>query len=49
MLVSFDPIAKTIIVRVNNPTTSAGKYAIVFSPNGWVDWVRYPLMVCHVE
>lgn len=27
----------------------AGKYILVFSPNNWEDWVRYPLIICFVK
>ena len=49
MKLTYDPFSKEIMINVNNPKTTPGKYSIVFSPNNWVDWVRYPLIVCHVD
>lgn len=49
MLVSYDPVARTIILRVNNPKT-AGKYTLILSPNNFlIDWVRFPMIICHVN
>lgn len=49
MKLTYDPFSKEIMINVNNPKTTPGKYNIVFSPNNWVDWVRYPLTICHVD
>lgn len=45
---SYDAVEKEIIINVNDPTVH-GKYNVIFSPNEFVDWVRYPLIVCYVD
>lgn len=49
MKLLYDPVAKNMILHVNTPVGTPGKYNVIFSPNDWNDWVRFPIIVCYVE
>lgn len=49
MKLLYDPIEKKLEIHVRNPVKSAGKYNIIFSPNDWLEWSRFPLIVCYVD
>jgi hypothetical protein len=45
----YDPDEKIIQLHVNTPVNTPGKYNVIFSPNDWEEWVRFPFIVCYVE
>jgi hypothetical protein len=49
MKVLYDYTKQQIQVHVRTPKGTPGRYQIVFSPNEWKDWLRFPFIVCHVE
>lgn len=49
MKMLYDNDRQKIVLYVNNPKTTPGKYTVIFSPNNWSEWVRFPLIVCVVD
>lgn len=49
LTIKYDYDQETIIVHAANAKDTVGKYAIVFSPNNWEDWIRFPVIICAVQ
>jgi hypothetical protein len=45
----YDPSVKQMVLHVTDPKSTPGKYTVIFSPNEFIDWIRFPLIVCAVN